>query len=134
MTSCSPCLVPALLITSCVALGVNILNTMKVNKSLVEKIERARSDMKVAMDTSQDCTKQLEMKSSDQTAHEQNMASLTGEVETLNKERNKIQEELIDLEEQLNGDKNALDAENTKINDEQAQAEEAKPPANKNRK
>ena len=70
MTNYSPLLIPALLITGCVALGMNILNTRKVNKALVEKIERARSDMKVAMDTSQDCSKQLEMKSPDQTAHE----------------------------------------------------------------
>ena len=130
-------MIPALLITGCVALGMNILNTRKMNKSLVEKIERARSDMKVAMDTSKDCTKQLEMKSSDQTAHEQKLTSLTVEVENLTNERNKIQEELIELQEQMDGDKNAVDAENAKINDklinELAQAEEAKPPANKNR-
>ena len=130
-------MIPVLLITGCLALGVNILNTRKMNKSLVEKIERARSDMKVAMDTSQDCTKQLEMKSSDQTAHEQKLTSLTVEVDNLTNERNKIQEELIELQEQMDGDKNAVDAENAKINDklinELAQAEEAKPPANKNR-
>ena len=94
--------------------------------------------MKVAMDTSQDCSKQLEMKSPDQTAHEQKLANLTGEVETLTNERNKIHEELIGLQEQMDGDKNALDTENEKINDklinDLAQAEEAKPPANKNRK
>ena len=130
-------MIPTLLITGCVALGMNILNTRKMNKSLVENIERARSDMKVAMDTSQDCTKQLEMKSSDQTAYDQKLTNLTGEVDTLTNERNKIQEELIGLQEQMDGDKNAVDAENAKINDklinELAQAEEAKPPANKNR-
>ena len=73
--------------------------------------------MKVAMETSQDCTKQLEMKSSDQTADEQKLTSLTVEVENLTDERNKIQQELIELQEQMDGDKNAVDAENAKIND-----------------
>merc|ERR1719341_2780426 len=103
MTNCSPWLAPVLLIASCVALGANILNTREVNQSLVEKIERARSDMKVAMDTSQECTKQLETKSSDQNAHDQKLANLTVDVETLTNERNSIQEELIQLQEQLDG-------------------------------
>ena len=38
-------------------------------------------------------------------------------MENLTNERNKIQDELIELQELMDGDKNAADAENAKIND-----------------
>ena len=88
--------------------------------------------MKVAMDNSQDCSKQLEMKSSDPTSKDQSLASLTAEVKNLTGERNQMQEELVQLQEQLDGDKGAIDAENAKINDklidDLAKADEAVKP------
>ena len=104
-------LLPVLLTIACVALALNILNARKVNKSLVQNIERARSDMRVAMDTSQDCSKKLETKSVDMTAKDQQLASLTADVKTLTDEKNKIQEELSQLQTQLdqdNPEKNAV--------------------------
>ena len=67
--------------------------------------------MRVAMDTSQDCSKKLETKSVDMTAKDQQLASLTDDVKTLTDEKNKIQEELSQLQTQLdqdNPEKNAV--------------------------
>merc|ERR1711892_913798 len=63
------------------------------------------------MDTSQDCSKKLETKSVDMTAKDQQLASLTADVKTLTDEKNKIQEELSQLQTQLdkdNPEKNAV--------------------------
>merc|ERR1719186_417289 len=63
------------------------------------------------MDTSQDCSKKLETKSVDMTANDQQLASLTADVKTLTDEKNKIQEELSQLQTQLdqdNPEKNAV--------------------------
>eukprot|EP00092_Neocalanus_flemingeri_P094596 GFUD01120295.1.p1 GENE.GFUD01120295.1~~GFUD01120295.1.p1 ORF type:complete len:134 (-),score=69.01 GFUD01120295.1:55-456(-) len=94
-------LVPVLLIVGCVALAMNILNAKKVNRSLVENIERAQADLMVAMDTSQDCTNQLEMKSAEMIAKDQQLASLTANVNTLTDEKNQIQEQVNQLQQQL---------------------------------
>eukprot|EP00092_Neocalanus_flemingeri_P066470 GFUD01080981.1.p1 GENE.GFUD01080981.1~~GFUD01080981.1.p1 ORF type:complete len:134 (+),score=71.85 GFUD01080981.1:94-495(+) len=99
--SLSSWLVPVLLTVGCVTLVMNILNAKKVNRSLVENIERAQADLRVAMDTSQGCIKELEMKSADMTAKDQQLASLTANVNTLTDEKNKIQEQVNQLQQQL---------------------------------
>ena len=96
-------LLPALLTIGCIALVMNIMNAKKVNKSLLTNIDSAQAEMKVAMDSSMECSKQLEMKTSDLTAKDQQLA------------RNNIQEQLEQLQEQLdkvNAGKDALEAEN----------------------
>ena len=57
-------LVPALLLSSCVVLGLNILNIRQVNNHLVQSIERSRSDMRVAMDSNKECQDLQQMKDS----------------------------------------------------------------------
>ena len=109
--------VPALLLSSCVVLGINIVNIRGVNKHLVESIERARSDMRVAMDTSMQCQDLQKMKDSDHTKRQLNLDRLTREVKNLTDVRNNIQEELERLQEKLDGDKSVQDAENNKINE-----------------
>eukprot|EP00092_Neocalanus_flemingeri_P046062 GFUD01051734.1.p1 GENE.GFUD01051734.1~~GFUD01051734.1.p1 ORF type:complete len:134 (+),score=70.11 GFUD01051734.1:72-473(+) len=99
--SLSSWLVPVLLTVGCVTLVMNILNAKKVNRSLVENIERAQADLRVAMDTSQDCSKQLEMKSAEMQAKDQQLASLTANMNTLTDEKNKIQEQVNQLQQQL---------------------------------
>ena len=109
--------VPALLLSSCVVLGINIVNIRGVNKHLVESIERARSDMRVAMDTNMQCQDLQKMKDSDHTKRQLNLDRLTREVKNLTDVRNNIQEELERLQEKLDGDKSVQDAENNKINE-----------------
>merc|ERR1712179_637116 len=109
--------VPALLLSSCVVLGLNIVNIRDVNSHLVQSIERARSDMRVAMDTNKQCQDLQQMKDSDHTNRQLNLARLTREVKNLTDVRNSIQEELVRLQEKLDGDKGSLDAENNKINE-----------------
>merc|ERR1712243_234514 len=109
--------VPGLLLSSCVVLGINIVNIRGVNKHLVESIERARSDMRVAMDTSMECQDLQKMKDSDHTERQLNLDRLTREVQNLTDVRNNIQEELERLQEKLDGDKSVQDAENNKINE-----------------
>ena len=110
-------LVPALLLSSCVVLGLNILNIRQVNSHLVQSIERSRSDMRVAMDSNKECQDLQQMKDSDHTNRQLNLARLTREVKNLTDVRNNIQEELVRLQEKLDGDKGAQDAENNKINE-----------------
>eukprot|EP00092_Neocalanus_flemingeri_P086465 GFUD01108968.1.p1 GENE.GFUD01108968.1~~GFUD01108968.1.p1 ORF type:complete len:141 (-),score=73.50 GFUD01108968.1:96-518(-) len=120
-SSLSSWLVPVLLTVGCVTLVMNILNAKKVNRSLVENIERAQADLRVAMDTSQDCTKQLEGKSAEMTAKDQVLASLTGNVNTLTDEKNQIQEQVNQLQQQIdqaNSEKDAVVAENDKLTNE----------------
>eukprot|EP00092_Neocalanus_flemingeri_P059198 GFUD01070698.1.p1 GENE.GFUD01070698.1~~GFUD01070698.1.p1 ORF type:complete len:128 (+),score=59.91 GFUD01070698.1:116-499(+) len=102
-SSVSSWLVPVLLTVGSLFLVMNILNARKTNKSLVDDIERARSDVRVAMDTSQDCSKKLDANTADMTAKDQQLASLNADVKTLTEEKNKIQEELIQLQAQLDG-------------------------------
>ena len=111
-------LLPVLLTVGCITLAMNILNARKANKSLVENIDRARADLRVAIDTSLDCSKQLEMKSIDMTAKDQQLASLTADVKALTDENNQIKEQLSQLHEQLeqtNADKNVLVEEKEKL-------------------
>ena len=70
-------LLPALLTLGCVALLINMLNAKKMNKSLLTNIDSAQAEMKVAMDSSMECSKQLEMKTSDLTAKDQQLATVT---------------------------------------------------------
>ena len=81
--SLSSWLFPVLLTIGCVALVMNIMNAKKVNKSLLQNIERAQTDLRVAMDTSMECSNQLEMKSVDMTAKDRQLASLATNVNTL---------------------------------------------------
>merc|ERR1711862_95427 len=97
--------VPGLLLSSCVVLGINIVNIRGVNKHLVESIERARSDMRVAMDTNMQCQDLQKMKDSDHTKRQLNLDRLTREVKNLTDVRNNIQEELERLQAKLDGDK-----------------------------
>eukprot|EP00092_Neocalanus_flemingeri_P086464 GFUD01108967.1.p1 GENE.GFUD01108967.1~~GFUD01108967.1.p1 ORF type:complete len:141 (-),score=68.30 GFUD01108967.1:96-518(-) len=120
-SSLSSWLVPVLLIVGCVALAMNILNAKKVNRSLVENVEKAQADLMVAMDTSQDCSKQLEGKSADMQAKDQQLASLTANVNTLTDEKNQIQEQVNQLQAQIdqaNSEKDALVAEKDKLTNE----------------
>ena len=120
-SSLSSWLLPALLTIGCVALVMNIMNAKKMNKSLLTNIDSAQAEMKVAMDTSIECSKQLEMKTSDLTAKDQQLASLTANVDTLTQEKNNIQEQLEQSQEQLdkiNADKDALEAEKNQLGNE----------------
>merc|ERR1712183_741854 len=75
--------VPVLLLSSCVVLGLNIVNIRQVNNHLVQSIERSRSDMRVAMDTNKECQNLQDMKDSDHTKRQMNLARLTSEVKNL---------------------------------------------------
>ena len=81
---------PFLLTVGCVALVMNIISAKKVNKSLVENVETAQADLRVAMDTSKDCNKQLEMKNGDLAAKDQELDSLAGNVNDLTDEKKNI--------------------------------------------
>ena len=97
---------------------MNIMNAKKMNNSLLTSIDSAQAEMKVAMDSSMECSKQLEMKTSDLTAKDQQLASLAANVDTLTQERNSIQEQLGQLQEQLgqvNADKDALEVEKNQL-------------------
>ena len=109
---------------------MNILNARKVNRSLGENIERAQADLRVAMDTSQDCSKQLGMKTADMTAKDKQLASLTANVNTLTDEKNQIQDQLNQLQVQLdqaNADKDAVEAEKNQLATDLEAAKAAKP-------
>ena len=111
-------LFPALLTIGCVALVMNVMSAKKMNKTLLTNIDSAQAEMKVAMDSSMECSKQLEMKTSDLTAKDQQLASLAANVDTLTQERNSIQEQLGQLQEQLgqvNADKDALEVEKNQL-------------------
>merc|ERR1711892_681076 len=112
-SSLSSFLLPMLLTVGCVALVMNIMSAKNVNKSLVQNVERVQADLRVAMDTSQECSKQLEMKSGDLTAKDQQLASLANNVNVLTDEKNKMGEQVTQLRaelDQANADKDALAA------------------------
>merc|ERR1712106_914818 len=69
--------------------------------SLVVDIEQAQADLQVASHNGQDCKKQLDAKIVDMTAKDQQVATLTGNVDTLTEEKTKIQEELSQLTVQM---------------------------------
>ena len=94
-------IVPILLAVGCIALVMNIFQAKKVNKSLVVDIEQAQADLQVASDNGQDCKKQLDAKIADISAKDQQVATLTGNVDTLTEEKTKIQEELSQLTVQM---------------------------------
>merc|ERR1711892_122325 len=81
-------------------------------------------DMRVTKETSQECSKQLEMKTGDMTAKNQQLASLADNVNALTEEKNKMVEQVIQLQAalaQVNVDKDALAAEkNSLANDLEA--------------
>ena len=52
-------LLPILLTIGCVALLINIRNVKHMNRSLVENVDKVQADLRVAMDTSQECSKQM---------------------------------------------------------------------------
>ena len=111
-------LLPALLTIGCIALVMNIMNAKKMNKSLLTNIDSAQAEMKVAMDTSMECSKQLEMKTSDLTAKDQQLASLTANVDTLTQERNNIKDQLDQkkkLFDRVNSDKDVPAAEKEQL-------------------
>ena len=117
-SSLSSFLLPILLTVGCVALVMNIMSAKKVNKSLVVNVERVQADLMVAMDTSQECSKQLEMKSGDLTAKDQQLASLADNVNVLTDEKNKMGEQVTQLQaelDQANADKDALAAEKNNL-------------------
>eukprot|EP00092_Neocalanus_flemingeri_P059199 GFUD01070699.1.p1 GENE.GFUD01070699.1~~GFUD01070699.1.p1 ORF type:complete len:149 (+),score=61.86 GFUD01070699.1:67-447(+) len=124
-SSVSSWLVPVLLTVGSLFLVMNILNARKTNKSLVDDIERARSDVRVAMDTSQDCSKKLDANTADMTAKDQQLASLNADVKTLTEEKNKIQEELIQLQAQLDGPAQPAEAPKEEAPNEEKPAEAA---------
>ena len=93
---------------------MNIMNAKMMNNSLLTSIDSAQAEMKVAMDSSMECSKQLEMKTSDLTAKDQQLASLTANVDTLTQERNNIKDQLDQLKklfDRENSDKDDLAAE-----------------------
>merc|ERR1711892_945269 len=117
-SSLSSFLLPMLLTVGCVALVMNIMSAKKVNKSLVQNVERVQADLRVAMDTSQECSKQLEMKSGDLTAKDQQLASLSNNVNVLTDEKNKMGEQVTQLRaelDQAHADKNALAADRNNL-------------------
>lgn len=114
-------LMPLLLAAGCVALVMNIWSARKVNKSLVEDIERARADLRVAVDASADCSKQLETKSADITAKDQQLATINGQVTGLTKEKETLAAQLVELQKQLD----AANAAKTAAETGKAEAEKA---------
>merc|ERR1711892_957174 len=128
-SSLSSFLLPMLLTVGCVALVMNIMSAKKVNKSLVQNVERVQEDLRVAMDTSQECSKQLEMKSGDLTAKDQQLASLTNNVNVLTDEKNKMVEQVTQLQaelDQANADKDPeVDAQNPEVPKEEAPKDQA---------
>merc|ERR1712123_157760 len=111
-------LLPALLTISCLALAVNIMNAKKGNKSLVENLDKAQAEMKVALDADMECNKQLEMKGSYLTEKDQQVASLEANIDKLSVEKNNVGEHLKQLQEQLdqvNAEKDALAAEKEQL-------------------
>ena len=123
-------LLPVLLSVGCIFLAMNILNARKANKSLGDNIEKARADLMVAMDISQECSKQVDLKSVDTRAKDQQLVSLTADVKTLTEEKNQIQEQLNILQEQLNQtntDKDAVEAEKNQLANELEAAIAANP-------
>merc|ERR1711892_1259900 len=117
-SSLSSFLLPMLLTVGCVALVMNIMSAKKVNKSLVQNVERVQADLRVAMDTSQECSKQLEMKSGDLTAKDQQLASLADNLNVLTDEKNKMVEQVTQLQAELaqaNVDKDALGAKRNSL-------------------
>ena len=100
-------LVQNIITVGCVTLVMNSMQTKKVNKSLVETIDRARSYMGMAMNISKECSKQWDMKSADMKAKDKQVASLTFNMNTLMNEKNQIQQQLYLLQiqlDQVNGD------------------------------
>merc|ERR1711892_1353344 len=75
-------------------------------------------DMRVTKETSQECSKQLEIKTGDMTAKNQQLASLADNVNALTEEKNKMVEQVNQLQgalAQANVDKDALAAENKNL-------------------
>jgi Tfp pilus assembly PilM family ATPase len=107
-----------------IALVMNIMSTKKVNKSLLDNIEGAQAYLRVAMDTSMEYSKQLEIKSADLTAKEQQLASLAANVNTLTNEKNQMQEQLVKHVEAQKEEAPIKEAPK-----EEAQKEEVKAPA-----
>jgi hypothetical protein len=75
-------LVPVLLAVACMALVINIFHARKVNTSLVDDITNAQADLQVAADNSHECIKKLGAKNAEMTAKNQQVASLTDNVNT----------------------------------------------------
>ena len=121
-------IVPILLAVGCIALVMNIFQARKVNKNLMGDIEQAEAELQVASDNSQSCKKQLDAKTADMTAKDQQVAALTGNVATLTEEKTSIQEQVTQLTAQLeeaNTAKTALQAEKDKLATEVAAAKKA---------
>merc|ERR1739838_495695 len=91
-------------------------------------IEQTEADLRVASDNSQSCKKQLDAKTVDMTAKDQQVAALIGNVATLTEEKTTIQEQVTQLTAQLeeaNTAKTALQAERDKLATELAAAKKA---------
>ena len=82
--------VPLLLVAACMALVINFFHNKKVNNSLVSDIETAKSDLKVAVDRSQRCSKKLEANNARLLAKDQQVATLTDNVNTLEAKNAKL--------------------------------------------
>ena len=120
---------PFLLTVGCVALVMNILSAKKVNKSLLENVETAQADLRVAMDTNNDCNKQLEMKDGDLAAKDQELASIADNVNLLTGEKKNIEDQMNQLQTELNqanADKDALTEEKNNLLNELESVKAAK--------
>merc|ERR1719420_2872262 len=78
-SSLSSWLMPLLLAAGCLAIVLNIWSARKVNKTLIEDIERANADLRIAVDASADCSKQLEGKSNDVSAKDKQIETINGQ-------------------------------------------------------
>ena len=80
------------------------INTWAANRSSIASLERARSDLRLEMDDSQDCYQMLKDFSVEKhlsaVAH---LPELRVEVETLTQERDQLQAELQQLQSKLTG-------------------------------
>ena len=81
---------------------MNIISAKKVNKSLVENVETAQADLRVAMDTNKDCNKQMEMKNGDLAAKDQELVSIASNVNVLTDEKKNIEDQINQLQAELN--------------------------------
>ena len=118
-----PWLLPSILSIGCLALLMNIMQARKLNNSLKDRMNQALTETKVAMDASMECDKQLQMKNTALKGKDEQVRSMTANVDTLSGERDKMEEKLMALQESLdkvNAEKKDLMTEKEQLQNEKA--------------
>ena len=98
------CVIPVTLSTVCCLLAINIFSLRRSNIELKSDIERGRSDLRLAMDRNQDCNKELDTQRESAGARdlEGELSKIRGEVASLTGNRDKLQQELEELQASIN--------------------------------